>query len=76
MNSLLYINEENEKKYFCPSKISLQSIFHPQFLEKSSEITPLPPILVMEAPKGIFALHVSCSLGIWFHLTVFLVNSM
>ena len=34
MNSLLYINEENEKNYFCPRKISLKSIFHPQFLEK------------------------------------------
>lgn len=34
MNIPPYINEENEKKYFRPSKISLESIFHPRFLEK------------------------------------------
>ena len=34
MNSLPYINEENEKTHFHPSKISLKSIFCPKFLEK------------------------------------------
>ena len=34
MNSLLGIDEENEKNYFLPSEISLQPIFRPQFLEK------------------------------------------
>ena len=76
MNSLLYINEENEKKkspwenlppiYLSPPisrENIVKSFFRPQFL-------------VMEALKGYFSLHFPCNLGIRLHLPTLLVNFM